>query len=355
MKHYLILGLAALSILGACSSDENVDAPTQQKRSIGFNPFLGKLTKAEQTTATFSDFAVWGYMKNATHNVKFMDQIVVTKGADGQWTYSPKQFWENGYSYRFIGVYPAGDGGLVKFGGLPATFEDNNYGTISFDANRAETDLLASIAEVSNVTAETQEEVEMTFHHLLSRVKFAFINAMEDGSSITISDVIMVDAFKNGTATLAQDLHNVTWTINGTDKILDLNFGQAQMGGNGGVITSGKTGYTGQKFLIPWMGENVQGYTVTIKITRRTVPAGIETPYTRTVTLPVPTDGWKPGQSYLFTAEINSTNITDDPMHPIVFSATVDTWPDYPTTEGGIGLPGYDITTTPVTPAEGNE
>lgn len=366
MKKHLILGLAALSMLAACSSDENVDAPSQQSRAIGFNPFLGKVTKSQQNTGNFKQFRVWGWMTNGTSQQRFMNDLLVTKDGTGNWTYTPKQYWENGYSYRFIGLYPlsqinAGASEDGRYPGLPTNFEENNYGSVGYDVGIGESDFVAAIAEVSKVnTSSCPAPVDMTFHHLLSRINFAFTNGMEDKSSLVISNVTITGLPKYGRVFLTKDLHDVTWQIIGTTTTNAVVPGSALLPGDGGRLEQGQTGYTTEKFIIPWMPVNeqeVKKYTITFQIDRY-IGSGdnsIKITYTKSVDLPIPAEGWLPGHSYLFTAELNHTNILDNggEMCEIMFNVTVDEWTD--PTQSTV-IPGFDPTTpTPVTPSEENQ
>jgi len=359
MKKHLILGLAALSMLAACNSDENVDAPSQQSRAIGFNPFLGKVTKTQQNSSTFNRFGVWGWMKNDTNNTMFMNGTEVKKATDntGNWTYSPKQYWENGYTYRFIGLYPYGTGNQILTN-FPTTFDADNYGSVTYDVGIGETDFVAAIAETDkiNITEGTCPiPVDLTFHHLLSRINFAFINGMEDGSVLVIQN-ITVNVHRTGTVTLAKEMSNVKWETVGNETT-PMTFGSATLPGDGARLTYGQVGYTTEKFIIPWMPTEtkpVGKYQISFDITR--YYSTMSFTYHKTIDLPIPEGGWLPGNSYLFTAELNHKNISDSgELCEIMFNVKIDNWTEYPTDPSdGVVIPGFDPTEKPTTPSDEN-
>ena len=167
----------------------------------------------------------------------------------------------------------------------------------------------ATITTEANVSP-----VSFTFNHLLSRVKFTFVNGFpaEAIAKISVKDVKISNAYKNGTITPATT--DAVW--NATDNTLPVNFANVSATD---IEAGNKEGETEHMYLIPVALPN---YDVTFTVTLD--QNGATTDYEHTATI---TTGMEKGKSYNFTATLTPENVDpDNTMYPIEFEAKVEPW-----------------------------
>lgn len=315
MKKFLIMGMAAMGLaLTACNNDETVEVA--KGNAIGFNTFVNNSTRAtDMITANLDNFKVWGMMNKDEQTGKPFVGVKVAKGTDGNWSYGTPVYWEKGYAYSFVAVSPAD---AFTMATAPAAYKD--YGTITFnnDTKAGETDLLYAAKDNGTVTMPENAcpaAVELTFNHMLSRVRFQFKNGMDDGSTLTVTDVKINDAYKTGTATLKETFTDFAWTTDEATGVLKFDDATVTNFAQGNACVSG------HKYMIPAK----KAYNVTFTVTR--VHNGVTDSYNHTVKLPE--TAMKPGMSYQFTAAFTHENINPDQvLCPITFTATVNPWVD---------------------------
>lgn len=317
MKKLFIMGLAAMGLaLTACNSDETVEMA--KGNAIGFKTFVNNSTRVatDATTTNLESFKVWGKMKKGDQTGTPFDGVVVSKDAQKGWTYTTPVYWENGYSYSFVALAP------VDAFTMTAPNAYQNYGSIAFnnDAKAGETDLVYAAKDCGEVTVAANtcpQAVDLTFNHMLARVRFQFKNAMDDGSTLTVTDVKITNAYKSGTAELKAVFTDLAWVTDEATGVLAFDDATTtQFAQNASCVT-------GHKYMIP----ATEAYQVTFKVTR--IHNGVTDEYTHTVDLPE--TAMQPGKSYQFTAEFTHENINPDQvLCPIVFTATVNPWVDAP-------------------------
>lgn len=304
MKKFLFLGIAATAMFASCTNDEMVEMNPQS--AIGFETFVDKSTRATDVTkANLTAFEVYGWRtKDATEQI--FDPQAVTAN-NGVCTYSPLQYWVGGYKYDFEAVAP-------KSGEKGVTVNDT-YGasTITF-ASDSETDLIYASASKDlssydyGTLAAAPGVVDLTFGHLLSRVKFTFINGADATSAakITVTYVKITNAGTTGVYTPS----NGTWAA--ATETGEVTFASTNITG----IEGGESGETEHKYLIPY---NVKDYSVSFTVTM--TQGSVSDSFNYTVKLPETTTLVK-GNSYNFKATFN-------PGQPIVFTADVTPWNDF--------------------------
>lgn len=327
------MAVAAVAMLASCSNDETTGKAVNGN-TIKFDGFVNKSVKGaanDLNNTTFTSFQVWGLMSKGGQPGKPFDGTTVTKsGSD--WTYTTPVYWENGYNYSFVAIAPAG------FGTFNAPTTVGQYGTIDFNNGEGTTDLIYDIDgtyATSPVSTEGQcpPAINLTFNHLLSRVKFAFENAMDDGSTINVTAVTITNANTKATATLGE---TATWALAADNSTASLTFGNVILDAEATDYAENVTKATDHKYMIPATSAD-QKYTVTFTVTRH--HSGVTDQYNHEVELPVVT--MEPGKSYQFVAELNAKNITggdpndpDNPqLCPIKFTATVSDWGGFNETE----------------------
>lgn len=309
-KNLFLIGLAAIGMLFAsCSNDETVEVAKNQN-GIQFKSFVNNSTRAtDLTTANLADFQVWGIMKKDNQIGKPFVGTQVSK-AGGAWSYGTPVYWEKGYQYSFAAVAPAGVFEMVE---APADYQD--YGRVRFDNGSGDTDLLWATNDKGLVTWEGDvcpAAVDLTFNHMLSRVRFNFVNAMDDGSLLTVKDVTITNACTVGTVALIDDNAGLAWAAIGNAALL---FDDAAETG----FAQDAACTTGHKYMIP----TTKAYNVTFKVER--AHNGVVDTYEHSVNLTEMQ--MESGKSYQFKAEFTAQNINPDgALCPIVFEPTVNEW-----------------------------
>lgn len=310
MKKFFIMGMAAMGLaLTACNNDETVEVA--KGNAIGFNTFVNNSTRATDfTNDKFTSFKVWGLMNDGEKTGTPFVAVDVTK-ANGAWSYGTPVYWEKGYAYSFVALAP---NDAYTF---TAPTEINKWGSLTFANKTGETDLLYATQKQGTVEGNTcPAAVNMTFNHMLSRVRFQFENGMLDGSELTVTDVKITDAYTNGTATLAEGLTNLTWATDATTG--ELTFDNTEKVD----IAKDAKCETGHKYMIP----ATKAYNVTFTVTRK--HNGVTDIYNHTVNLPETT--MTQGLSYQFVAKFTANNIDpDNELCPIVFTAQVKDWENF--------------------------
>lgn len=307
------MGLAAMGLaLTACNSDETVEVA--KGKAINFASFVDKSTRGaadDVTIANLKSIEVYGWRGDA----QIFNKQQVTVAENGEGTYSPLQYWEANYAYAFEAIAPkAGEKG-VQFEAAKAG------GKITFE-NNATTDLLYAntTATMPEKITAAPEKVNFTFKHQLARVKFTFKNTFPANAAakISVKDVKITNAYKNGTTTPAAT--DANWSA--TNPILSVSFANMANGGPTDLVANTGVGATDHMYLIPTGKEESYNVTFTVTLNQN----GATTDYNHSVT--IKTTQLK-SNSYNYVAEINEKNINPDPdsqLYPIEFKATVANW-----------------------------
>lgn len=317
MKKLLVMGLAAMGLaLTACNSDETVEVA--KGKAINFASFVDKSTRGaadDVTIANLKSIEVYGWRGDT----QIFNKQQVTVAENGEGTYSPLQYWEANYAYAFEAIAPkAGEKG-VQFEAAKAG------GKITFE-NNATTDLLYAntTATMPEKITAAPEKVNFTFKHQLARVKFTFKNTFPANAAakISVKDVKITNAYKNGTTTPAGT--DANWSA--TNPILSVSFANMANGGPTDLVANTGVGATDHMYLIPTGKQESYNVTFTVTLNQN----GATTDYNHSVT--IKTTQLK-SNSYNYVAEINEKNINPDPdsqLYPIEFKATVDPWVNAP-------------------------
>ena len=310
MKKFLFLGIAATAMLASCTNDEMVEMNPQN--AIGFETFVDKSTRAaaDVTTDNLTAFWVYGWRTKETTTEQIFKAQAVTAN-NGTCTYSPLQYWVGGYNYTFEAIAPQSDNNSVTFNAA------NGASTITFVSD-SETDLIYAteskdLTSTTNLT-KTPEAVGLVFNHLLSRVKFSFVNGFPANSDVklTVTDVKINDA---GTTAICTP-STKTWKAATASGVV--NFASTAVAN----IPGEKSAETEHKYLIP---ADIKAYTVTFTVVM--TQGGVSDTFNHTVTLSTEALVLEAGKSYNLIATLDAQNINPDgDLFPIVFTATVTPW-----------------------------
>lgn len=194
--------LFAILCAGAAMSCAKEEVVTAEQEAITFeNAFVDNATKALDgytvTKDNLATFNVWGttQMPGATEIVPiFVEEAVSSTDNGATWTYAAAstQYWIPGNSYVFAAAKNYESVGLVA--GVPATFV--------YDA-AAQADLLYDATPtLTGAEAGSNDSVEFTFEHLLSKAYFTVHNDMSTANPLytyRISNIAINNAVKKAT------------------------------------------------------------------------------------------------------------------------------------------------------------
>ncbi len=324
----ILIALCAVATLASCTKNEVL---SYDKEAIGFdNAFVDNATRSVDdpsytNSRLFPNFQVYGYVEGAPlFNTDNSGVTVAGSGINGEWNYTGTQYWIAGADYNFSAVAPA-----ATNGNWSKTAADTDKTTLSF-TNNGTTDLLYAQNDTytANTNGKPNGKVGFTFRHVLSKVKFSFVNAYEaTNSSIRVKDIKILDAYQKGSVEL--NATTSTWDPVESSNNLTLNFGNAALTaednnatidqndkgcafGDGTTIESYK-----ELFMIPGAGQDVTvtaGSTTTTYNAVYTVQFTVEllvngqeiTQYTHTI---YTTFAPEPGKAYDLVATIDADNI----------------------------------------------
>ena len=339
MKKIFVAVLAMAGVV-ACNTAEVVDLP--QNPAIRFeNAFVQNATRADEaldpstTTESLTAFDVWGFMDGPS-GVVFEGEDVT--GSKGNFTYVNTQYWAPGHTYYFAALAPMNS---ANWSLNTAKADTTGAGVVTFTNVSGTEDLLysaVSVAAPASITA-APEAVKFTFSHLLSKVKFTFVNGFtNDNATIDIKNIHITNAPAKASANLVGEWWTVNpWTLEGTDTV-DLAFGDACA-----KTAAGKTQVAAdERLTIPAGAE--QKYTVTFEVA---LYMGDVVAYSGTKTATIEGVALEIGKAYNFTATLNASNITKDgqELYPIVFDVEeVKNWEEAGAQTGVISGAVKDMT-----------
>lgn len=352
MKKTLLLVAAAVALV-ACSNEETVRQSAPE--AIGFdNAFVENSTRSVNdpslTAATLTDFTVYGYVENAV----LFNGVEVGKDVDNDdlssdWKYEGTQYWVAGAKYNFAAIAPNnGWSGVTT-----AVADDKASISTNFAfVNDGATDLLYDEVEDKDGLVEDNKAVGFEFRHILSKVKFSFLNGYNvESAKIDVTNIKIENAYT--TANVALTNAATTWSDWATDE-LELDFGfasdnEATTDAKEAVAVTYAHGETyeslNERFLIPGAAPSVtyqdeNGADVTVNAYKVTFDVNLYINGTKVNTEAyhhVAYAAFTPvaGYAYDIKTEVNAANI--DPEHaqePIEFTVkTVGNW-----TEGTVNM-----------------
>lgn len=225
MKKTLLLVAAAVALV-ACSNEETVHQSAPE--AIGFdNAFVENSTRSVNdpslTAATLTDFTVYGYVENAVlFDGTHVGKSVANDDLASAWRYEGTQYWVAGAKYNFAAIAPNEGWSNVTtaVAGDKASISTN----FAF-VNDGETDLLYDEVENKAGLVEQNTAVGFEFRHILSKVKFSFLNGYNvESAKIDVTNVKIENAYINANVALTNAA--TTWSGWANDD-LELDFGFA--------------------------------------------------------------------------------------------------------------------------------
>ena len=342
MKKLFVCALAA-SMFTACSQDETISQQSPMQISFA-NAFVNNVTRAltatdpSTTDESLTAFDVWAYMDQAEGLFLGQNNGEDVTGKKGNFTYVNTAYWNAGHTYYFHALAPMNSKNVTVT--HPTTGVAFGLSNVAFTNVNGTEDLLYStykrtIAPDADLTAEANTgTVNLTFSHLLSKVKFSFKNTYTNENIHFEVKNIQMTAPKTGNI----NLNDADWKANskwstGREENVTLAFGTT------GDITVGDTQESAdERLTIP--ADETQEYTITFDVllyngtvlVNEKDEEGNAIPYMHEITLK--DYAFEIGKAYDLYAELNANNIIDpeDPnydsdSYPIVFDVQeVEKW-----------------------------
>ena len=320
MKKTFLMAFAALGLV-ACMQEEVVTIP--QTDAITFDQAsIDNATRAADpstTTQTIAGFDVWAFM-NKYDGTVLVDEDV--KKVGGKWTYANTQYWTPNNKYYFAALAPMNSANVTE---TIASDEAAKLGlgTIDFVNVDGSEDLLYAATTVvapdyDQLKLNNMPPVKFQFNHLLSKVKFTFLNGFTTDNAYVEIENIKMTAPKSGTIDLAVE----NWWDNDQDWVLGTEEFKLEFGNVAKLAMGTFDECAKERLTIPAEADQVYDITFTVKLYMGNQLA-LETVKTSTVT----GVAFEMGKAYNLTAEINSDNLD---LPAIEFDVVVKEW-DEPT------------------------
>lgn len=223
MKKMLLLGLVAAS-MASCSNNEVIDANEAISRSISFDTFVNKATRAgnDVVLTSLKEFYVFGYYGTTETTEVFNNVSVVGSQSDpvnGSWTVGKQVLWDT-QVYKFA-AYANGNGDGTKDDSdklSKVQFQNEVLTITEYDTDGTKDLIVANSTTRDNTEEFNQNAVDLSFSHLLSRIAITFKNASGPDLSVDIEDIILTVKNKGTYTTDAwnlsgQNVENKEYTI----------------------------------------------------------------------------------------------------------------------------------------------
>lgn len=301
MKRFLFLGIAATAMLASCTNDETVEMNPQN--AIGFETFVDKSTRATDVTKdNLSAFEVWAYQGTTP----ILTGEEVTKSGRN-WGYTNTQYWVKDQTYNFHAIAP-----VVCVTGDSYTYNGTYEApSIQFTNGAGLTDLIyASVSRTCGNPAD-EDEVNLIFKHLLSRVRFNFTESFpNDQITVQVTDLKITGATSAGT------YNGSAWTFESTPATATYSF-------DGAHATAWTTNAVSNHL---YFISTTQNFTISFTVTA--YQAG-EQFATKSHSVQITNKNMVAGSSYEYTLEFNAGNVSEDSLYPIEFTVyEVTEWDD---------------------------
>ena len=224
-KRLLLIAVGALA-LTACTSEDVLDDVAASRNAIKFENVVNKPSRAavDLETDNLQQFNVFGFftMPEAENNAhEVFNDVPVKKGKGGMWTYdeSLTRYWVTGAKYYF---YAYSCGSVSKL-------NTEQYGKFFLDMDSKDKEATKRVLEIDNYVSDcnhqhdlifasntginysnTNEAVEFSFNHILSKVQARFTSQFQEEYDVVISDVSFQNICNMGDYDFAQDWKNVS-------------------------------------------------------------------------------------------------------------------------------------------------
>ena len=307
MRKILFAVLCAGAFIGCAREDVTTTPQVAVTFADAFVDVQGIRTKVADpsiTTGSIDAFKVWGYM-DALGGMMFDNQLV-TKD-NGVWTYGDLQYWTPDHTYYFAALAPVENCNWTLD---KANANEYGVGVVSFTNPQGTEDLLYTATTVktpdlATLLASGMDPVKLTFSHLLSKIRFTFINGFTTSNVTMKISEIQMTAPKAATIDLAVEnwWDNDDWTLTGTETCT-LDFADVPV-----LASTASDVSANQRLTIP--ADNTYEYTVSFKVN---LFVGDQPAMEIVKTATLTGVAFNMGKSYNIKTEVNPQNLGLDPI-----------------------------------------
>lgn len=339
MKTNLFIAALSLVVLAGCSSEDEVGTlVAKSDNAITFGTYVGKQTKASimddtqlktsgfNVIATYTGTDTWASLSGDKAKApNFMYNESITHAEATGWTYQNIQYWPNeqdekgtlgkvtffAYSPKIENTTKLSDKAVPGAPTITLTVPDDINNQIDLVADMI-TDLDKSTKTIDNQDV-APGTVKFKMDHLLSQIEFqAKLKKQYKTATITVTEfklAFKASTIKNqGTYTFNTDnTNNSIWELS-TETYHSVNIDTKDLNKTlNNDASPAATEILSPMFLLP------QTYTlgdITATISYTVSNNGSTVNNVKKVELPALTGGWKPNKKYLYTFDIELTDVT---------------------------------------------
>lgn len=299
MKKFFFFAAAAAIAMTACTKTQTT--AVSEGNLIRFsNSFVDNVTKTDVTTTSIAKFWVYGESADGTGTV--FSNMPVTKNA-GAWTNGELVYWTPSQDH-FFAAYADGESNIAD---ASLVFSRKNSSLTFTQYAVGTNDLVAAVTTMNpGDLTTTPDAVQLTFKHMLSKVKFTFKTGAAHEQVMEVADLTVKAVNKaDGTLTLADAEQNVTWNTTGTVASGDYVYRPITDFANEDGTASSE-----EKYFIPQSNKPLTvTFTVTWKISEAEGAETKSADFSGTLAYDDGEYSWKPGLSYNYVAEIDPEDV----------------------------------------------
>ena len=300
-----MMGMAALALAG-CTNEEVLNV--SDGLAIGFDAFVGNMTKSVTEVKTLTDFYVFG--KLGADETSWNGQIFNNEPNTAVY------YWQQGKHYRF-GAYADGNGGQIADARYDAATQELTFP--QYTPNDAR-DLVAATAVADASQAIPSAPVPLSFSHMLSQVGFTFNTEVGKEYTLAIRNIRINKAIRTATGSYKAPA-TIDWQGKAEPTVAYTYDDIADLAGE-------ETNQASQfKLVIPQQLPTEEASKITVSFTASISGGGMAEAAEKSFELVLASPGeggWKPGFRYNYTATINGDNITN--VKPVEFIPSVGEW-----------------------------
>ena len=300
-----MMGMAALALAG-CTNEEVLNV--SDGLAIGFDAFVGNMTKSVTEVKTLTDFYVFG--KLGADETSWNGQIFNNEPNTAVY------YWQQGKHYRF-GAYADGNGGQIADARYNAATQELTFP--QYTPNDAR-DLVAATAVADASQAIPSAPVPLSFSHMLSQVGFTFNTEVGKEYTLAIRNIRINKAIRTATGSYKAPA-TIDWQGKAEPTVAYTYDDIADLAGE-------ETNQASQfKLVIPQQLPTEEASKITVSFTASISGGGMAEAAEKSFELVLASPGeggWKPGFRYNYTATINGDNITN--VKPVEFIPSVGEW-----------------------------
>lgn len=330
--------LTTVLTMAACNSEDESLNSIDSSKAIAFSTYIQQGSRAVNATdkTTFAEGDIIGLYACQTtgdytdaFTANFMNNVQVTKGTDGSWSYSPLKAWptDDNEHLSFIAYYPySADATALKY---TYTVDDDItkqtdllWCTIK-DAHVNDRNGTAINGTSSDEFTPVNGAIPLKFRHLLAKIVVNIKLAQAyPGTTAKLKSLTLNDVCKTGDFILSNDLSTGSWSISSYGNTIYWTSYTLHASTNEALMLNNNSQKLGQLFLIPQdvyynnSGNEKRDNTCFEVTYTHTLTGGGEREITKSISLP---NSWEMDKVYNYTIslslDVNDITINADVLN----------------------------------------